>query len=144
MSDMTLSKNSRCSLREALADGPEFFEECNAGGIPHEYCNTPKGRMIAISAAVPLLHQPSAEVRSGSSTQFLKCRAFQTVEVALAQRRLLKDMLRHFKRRDGLADQEASIRNNFVQRLPHDGDRRGIKFLFQIIHRSQPKSLDAS
>jgi hypothetical protein len=41
---------------------------------------------------------------SGSGTQFLECRGFQTVEVAFAGRRLLKDMLRHFKRRDGLAD----------------------------------------
>jgi hypothetical protein len=47
--------------------------------------------MIAISSVVPLLHQASAEVRSGS--QFLKCRTFQTVEVAHAQRRLLKDTL---------------------------------------------------
>ena len=62
------------------------------------------------------------------------------VDVAYARCRLLKNMLRHFKRRDGFADQETMIRNNFVQRLPHNGDRRCIKFLFQIIHRSQPQS----
>ena len=70
---------------------------------------------------------------SGSGTQFLECGGFQTVEVAYAGRRLLKDMLRYFKRRDGLADHEASIRDNLIQRLPHDRDRRCIKFLFQII-----------
>ena len=52
------------------------------------------------------------------------------VEVAYAGRRLLKDMLRYFKRRDGLADPEPSIRDNLIQRLPHDRDRRRIKFLF--------------
>ena len=41
---------------------------------------------------------------SGSRTQFLECRAFQTVEVAFAGGRLLKDVLRHFKRRDGFSD----------------------------------------
>ena len=41
---------------------------------------------------------------SGSGTQPFECGAFQTVEVAFARCRLLKDMLRHFKRRDGLAD----------------------------------------
>jgi hypothetical protein len=49
-------------------------------------------------------------------------------------------MLRYLKRRDGLADQETTIRNNFVHRLPHDGDGRGIKFLFQFLHRMRPKS----
>jgi hypothetical protein len=34
----------------------------------------------------------------GGGTQFLECRAFQTAEVAFAGRRLLKDMLCHFKR----------------------------------------------
>ena len=47
-------------------------------------------------------------------------------------------MLRYFKRRDRLSDQEATIRDDFVQRLPHDGDRRGIVFLFQINHRRSP------
>jgi hypothetical protein len=84
--------------------------------------------MIAISFAVPLLHQASEEVRSGSGNQFLKCRGFQTVEVAHAQRRLLKNVLRHFERCDRLADQEASIRYNFVQCPSHNGDRRSIKF----------------
>jgi hypothetical protein len=36
---------------------------------------------------------------SGSGTQLLECRAFQTVEVAFARRCLLKNMLRHFQRR---------------------------------------------
>jgi hypothetical protein len=40
---------------------------------------------------------------------------FQTVEVAFAGSCLLKDMLSHFQRRDGRADEEASIRNNFIQ-----------------------------
>ena len=66
------------------------------------------------------------------------------VEVAYARCRLLKNMLRHFKRRDGFADQETMIRNNFVQRLPHNGDRRCIKFLFQIIHRSRPNPMGTS
>ena len=39
-----------------------------------------------------------------SSINFLECRAFQTLEVAFARRRLLKDMLRHFKRSDRLSD----------------------------------------
>ena len=82
---------------------------------------------------------------SGSGTQSLECRAFQPVEVALARRRLLKDMLRHFQRRDGPSDQEPTIRDDLVQCLPQNRDRRGIKFLFQtIIHRSQPKLLGAS
>ena len=79
--------------------------------------------MIAISSAVPLLHQASAEVRSGSGTELFEGRAFQTVEIALTERRLLKNMLRHFKRRDGLVDQEATIRDDLIQRLPHNGDR---------------------
>ena len=41
---------------------------------------------------------------SGSSAQFLECRAFKTVEVAFAGRRLLKNMLSHFKRRYRLSD----------------------------------------
>jgi hypothetical protein len=39
-----------------------------------------------------------------SSTELLERRAFQTVEVAFTGRRLLKDMLRHFKRRDRFSD----------------------------------------
>jgi hypothetical protein len=74
------------------------------------------------------------QLASGSGTKLLECRTFQTVEVTFAGSRLLKNMLRHFQRRDGLADHEASIRDNFVQRLPHNGDRRGIKFLFHIAH----------
>ena len=75
---------------------------------------------------------------SGSGTQPFECGAFQTVEVAFARCRLLKDMLRHFKRRDGLADSEATIRDDLVQRLPHDGYRRCIVFLFQLNHRHGP------
>jgi hypothetical protein len=71
---------------------------------------------------------------SGSGTKFLKCRAFQPVKVAYAGGRLLKDVLRHFERRDGLPDQEATIRDYLVQRLPHYGDCRCIVFLFQIAH----------
>jgi hypothetical protein len=44
-------------------------------------------------------------------------------------------MLRYLKRRDGLADQEKTIRNDFVHGLSHDGDSRGIEFPFPIIHR---------
>jgi hypothetical protein len=86
------------------------------------------------------------QLASGSDTKLLECRTFRPVEVTFAGGCLLKDVLRHFQRRDGLADQEASIRNNLVQRLPHNGDRWCIKFLFQvkITHRSQPKSLGAS
>lgn len=44
------------------------------------------------SSAVSLLHQAtSAEIRSRAGSQFLKCRAFQPVEIALARSRLLKD-----------------------------------------------------
>ena len=46
----------------------------------------------------------------------------------------MKDVLRHFERGDGLPDQEATIRDDLVQRLPHNGDRRCIVFLFQIAH----------
>ena len=74
----------------------------------------------------------------------LEYRSFQPVEVAFAGSCLLKDVLRHFQRRSGLADQEAPIRDDLVQCLPHNGDRRRIEFLFQIIHRSQPKLLGAS
>src|SRR6202035_1262883 len=81
---------------------------------------------------------------SGSDTKLFECRTFQTVEVAFAGSRLLKNMLRDFQRRDRLADHEASIRDDLVQCLPHNGDRRRIEFLFQIIHRSQPKLLGAS
>jgi hypothetical protein len=66
------------------------------------------------------------------------------VEVAYPRCRLLKNMLRHFKRRDGFAGQETMIRNNFVQRLPHNSDRRCIKFPFQIIRRSQPNPMGTS
>ena len=59
----------------------------------------------------------------GGGTQFLECRAFQTAEVAFAGRRLLKDVLRHFKRCDGLADQETTIRDDLIQCLSHNGDR---------------------
>jgi hypothetical protein len=34
-----------------------------------------------------------------------------------------------------LADQEKTIRNDFVHGLSHDGDSRGIEFPFPIIHR---------
>lgn len=36
------------------------------------------------------------QLASGSDAQLFDCRAFQTVEVTHAQRRLLKDMLSHF------------------------------------------------
>jgi len=42
---------------------------------------------------------PFDRLASGSGNQLLECRAFQTVEVTFAGRRLLKDMLGHFKRR---------------------------------------------
>jgi hypothetical protein len=38
--------------------------------------------------------------------------------------------LRHFQRRDGLAGQEATNRDDLVQRLPQNRDGQGIKFLF--------------
>jgi hypothetical protein len=47
-------------------------------------------------------------------------------------------MLRNFKRRYRLPGYEATIRDDLVQRLPHDGDRRCIIFLFQISHRRGP------
>jgi hypothetical protein len=47
-------------------------------------------------------------------------------------------MLRNFKRRYRLPGYEATIRDDLVQRLPHDGDRRCIVFLFQISHRRGP------
>ena len=91
---------------------------------------------------VELPKRPSTDncsrLASGSGTQLLECGAFQTVEVAFARRRLLKNMLRHFKWRDGLSDQEAAIRYDLVQRLAHDGDRRCIVFLFRINHHRSP------
>jgi len=75
---------------------------------------------------------------SGGGTQLLKCRAFQPIEVAFAGGGLSKDMLRYFKRRDRVSDQEATIHDDFVQRPSHDGDRRGIVFLFHINHRRSP------
>jgi len=50
------------------------------------------------------LYRASTECASGSGAQLLKCRAFQTVEVAFAGRRPLQDMHRHFKRCDRLSD----------------------------------------
>lgn len=81
------------------------------------------------------LRAVAGPLASGGGTQFGKCRAFQTAKIAYSQRRLLKDMLRHFKLRDRLTDLEASVCNNFVQRLPHYGDSRCIKFLFQFVYR---------
>ena len=72
---------------------------------------------------------------SGSRAQLLECRIFQSVEVAYARRRLLKDMLRHFKPSDRLSRREAMIADDLVQRLPHDGNRGRIEFLFQLGHR---------
>jgi hypothetical protein len=74
-------------------------------------------------------------VASGSGSQLLECGTFQTVEVAFAGRRLRKDMFRHFKRRYRLSHQEATIRDDLVQCLPHDGDCRRIVSLFKISHR---------
>jgi hypothetical protein len=48
--------------------------------------------------------QKRPQLASGGCAKFLECRAFQTVKVALARRRLLKDMLRHLKRRDRFSD----------------------------------------
>ena len=56
----------------------------------------------------------------------------------MARRCLLKNMLRHFQRRYRLPTKEATIRDNLVQRLPHDNDRRCIVSLFQISHSRGP------
>jgi hypothetical protein len=106
----------------------------------NRYERTPKGRLARV--ALFLLHGYS--VLSGGNTKLLECRTFQTAQVAFAGSRSLKNVLRHFQRRDGLTGQESSIRDNFVQRLPQKGDGRCIKFPFQIIHRSRPKLLGAS
>ena len=50
------------------------------------------------------LYRASTECILRSGAQLLKCRAFQTVEVAFAGRRLLQDMLRLFERCDRLSD----------------------------------------
>ena len=39
---------------------------------------------------------------------------------------------------DFLTKKRRSIHDHVVQRLPHDGDRRGIVFLFHINHRRRP------
>jgi hypothetical protein len=54
-------------------------------------------------------------------------RAPQTVEVAFAGGRLLKDMLRHFKLEKDMS-QKAAIRDDLIQRVPHDGHRGRIVF----------------
>jgi hypothetical protein len=70
----------------------------------------PESRHHVTHAACPfraINGQPFApfdRLASGSGTQLLECRAFQTVEVAFARRRLLKNMLRHFQRRYRLSD----------------------------------------
>src|SRR5437667_4689714 len=38
-----------CDLPRTAAIGPECFEECNAGGIPHGYSLTPKVQVLTIS-----------------------------------------------------------------------------------------------
>jgi hypothetical protein len=109
-----------------FCDFPVMFSR----GQKRDFC----GITVGVGRRLSATNQPS-----GSGTQFLECRGFQTVEVAYTGCRLLKDMLCHFQRRDGLADPESSIRDDRIQRLPHDGNRRCIEFLFQIIHRSQPR-----
>jgi hypothetical protein len=86
---------------------------------------------VLVDSTLPF---PARSASQAAALSFLECRAFQTVEVAFPGGCLPKDMLRYFKRRDRLSDQEATIRDYFVQRLSHDGDRRGIVFLLQISH----------
>src|SRR5512135_1860877 len=64
--------------------------------------------------------RPFEGLASGRGTQFLEGRAFQTVEVAFSRSRLAKNVLRYFKPRHRLPNQEASIRNDLIQRLAHD------------------------
>jgi len=71
------------------------------------------------------------------ASELLECRALETVEVAFAGSGLLKDMLRHFKRCDGLSGQEATIRDDLIQRLPHEGNRGRIVFLFLLSHKAR-------
>jgi len=47
-------------------------------------------------------------------------------------------MLRNFKRRYRLPGYEATIRDDLVQRLPHDGDRRCIFFCFRSVIGAAP------
>jgi hypothetical protein len=97
------------------------------------------GRMLALAGASARDVPPS----SGSGPKLLECRAFQTVEVAFAGGSLLKNVLRHFQRRDRLVDHEASIRNNFVQRLPHHGDRDASNFYFKLFIVRSPNARSA-
>jgi hypothetical protein len=118
---------------------PRSFDLICHGSKSRRHCGLIKAHPTHQGAGKIYLVQLARRLPSGIGTKFLKRRAFQPVKVAYAGGRLLKDMLRHFQRRDGLADQEPTIRDDLVQRLPQNRDRRCIKFLFQIIHRSQPK-----
>ena len=62
---------------------------------------------------------PFDRMDSGSGTQLVECRTFQTAEVALARRSLLKNVLRNFQRRDRLSDQKPTICDDLAQRLSH-------------------------
>ncbi len=78
------------------------------------------------------------QVLQAAALSFFKCGAFQTIEVPFARRRLVKNMLRHFQRSYRLSDQEPTIGDDLIQRLPHDSDSRCIVFMFQISHSRGP------
>src|ERR1039458_4184237 len=77
-----------------------FATECPMSAVQRTTDSTQTSRHVRV---VPI------KVVLGGGTQFLECRAFQTAEVAFAGRRLLKDMLCHFKRRDRFTCLEASM-----------------------------------
>ena len=87
------------------------------------------GRMLALAGAsardVP---PPQAAVANFSNAELFRPLRSRMPNAACSR-------LRHFERGDGLPDQEATIRDDLVQRLPHDGNRRSIVSLFQVSHR---------
>ena len=72
---------------------------------------TPRNRHHQVGPVGPVRAKPGQpfappfdRLASGSGTQLLECRAFQTVEVTFARRRLPKNMVRHVQRRYRLSD----------------------------------------
>jgi hypothetical protein len=51
-------------LPGTVATGPEFFEDCNVGGIPHGYSLTPKVRVLTISPRLALKAHPGRRSES--------------------------------------------------------------------------------
>jgi len=96
------ARTMACHLPVSLGD---FLGFENDGSASHPR-NTPKALRATLpkSALKGQSFAPPFDRLASGQQHFLECRAFQTVEVAFARRRLLKDMLRHFKGSDRLSD----------------------------------------